>query len=59
MCMDRWMKNIPTAAHLSNFAADDGVPFGADCHLWDTFNIHVVLDDVFEQPTDEAVLQRL
>ena len=59
MCMDRWMIYNPTAAHLSNFTADDGIPFCADCHLWDTLDICVGLDDVFEQPTYEAVIQRL
>ena len=59
MCMDRWIIHNPTAARLGNFTADDGVPFIAACHLWDAFDIRVGLDDVFEQPTDEAVIEHL
>jgi hypothetical protein len=31
----------------------------ADSHLFDTFDITVGLDDVFEQPSDEDVMERL
>jgi len=57
MCMDHWMLNNPARACLGNFPGT--LPFSYDLNLWDTFDIQVGLDDVFEQPTDEAVIQRL
>jgi len=57
MCMDCWMLNHPARACLGNFP--DTLPFSNDLNLWETFDIQVGLDDVFEQQTDEAVIQQL
>jgi len=57
MCMDCWMLNNPARAHLGNFPHT--LPFSNDVNLWETFGIQVGLNDVFEQPTDEAVIQQL
>jgi hypothetical protein len=59
MCMDRWMMNNPAGARLGKLTDGDCMPFSDDSNLWDTFDIRVGLDEVFEQPTDEAVIQRL
>jgi len=57
--MDRWMINNPEQARLGKFSSADGIEFSDDSNLWSTFDITVGLDDVFEQPTDEAIIQRL
>ena len=59
ICMDRWMINNPEQARLGKFSSADGIEFSDDSNLWSTFDITVGLDDVFEQPTDEAVIQHL
>ena len=53
------MINNPAGARLRKFASADGMQFSNDAHLFDTFDITVGLDDVFEQPSDEAVTERL
>jgi hypothetical protein len=55
--MDHLMKKNPTGAHLGNYPSSS--PFSGDSNLWDTFDISVGLDDVFEQPTDEVIIDRL
>jgi hypothetical protein len=57
MCMDRWMINNPAGACFGKFTNGDCMPFSDDSNLWNTFDIHVGLDDMFEQPTDEAVIR--
>ena len=59
ICMDRWMMNNPAGARLGKFASVDSMQFSDDSHLFDTFDITVGLDDVFEQPSDEDVMERL
>jgi len=59
ICMDRWMMNNPAGARLGKFASVDSMQFSDDSHLFDTFAITVGLDDVFEQPSDEDVMERL
>ena len=51
------MMNNPAGAHLGNYPSS--VPFSSDGNLWDSFDISVGLDDVFEQPTDEVIIDRL
>jgi len=51
------MMNNPDEACLSNYP--NSTLFSNDSHLWDTFDICVGLDDVFEQPTDEVIIERL
>jgi hypothetical protein len=51
MCMDHWMINNPARAHLGKFP--DTLPLSSDSNLWESFDIQVRLDDVFEQPTDD------
>lgn len=57
MCMDWWMINNPVGACLGKFP--DSIPFSDDSNLWDVFDIWVGLDDVFELPEDEAVVEWL
>ena len=59
ICMDRWMINNPELARLGSFHSADSMEFSNDSNLWSSFDVTVGLDDVFEQPTDEAVMQRL
>ena len=35
------------------------LPFSGDTNLWESFDISVGLDDVFEQPTDDIIIERL
>jgi hypothetical protein len=51
------MMDNPTAAQLGNYPGLK--PFSNDSNLWNTFDISVGLDDVFEQPTDEVIMERL
>mmetsp|Transcript_3838 Transcript_3838/g.5704 ORF Transcript_3838/g.5704 Transcript_3838/m.5704 type:complete len:107 (+) Transcript_3838:824-1144(+) len=55
MCMDRWMINNPGGARLGILTSNDCMQFSDDSYLWETFDISVGLDDVFEQPTMQAV----
>jgi len=57
LCMDRWMMNNPTSARLGNYPGSS--PFSGDTNLWESFDISVGLDDVFEQPTDDIIIERL
>jgi len=57
LCMDRWMMNNPTSAQLGNYPGSS--PFSGDTNLWESFDISVGLDDVFEQPTDDIIIERL
>jgi hypothetical protein len=57
LCMDRWMIDNPAAARLGNYPGS--TPFSNDSNLWSTFDISIGLDDVFEQPTDEVIIDRL
>jgi hypothetical protein len=57
LCMDRWMIDNPAGARLGNYPSS--MPFSSDSNLWHTFDISVGLDDVFEQPTDEVIIERL
>jgi hypothetical protein len=40
------MMNKPAGAHLGNYPSL--APFSSDGNLWDSFDISVGLDDVFE-----------
>jgi hypothetical protein len=51
------MLNNPAAARLGNYPGD--TPFSNDSNLWETFDITTGLDDVFEQPSDEEIIERL
>ncbi len=53
------MINNHAGARLGKFTDADCMPFSDDSNLWDTFDICVGLDDVFEQPIDERVMQCL
>jgi hypothetical protein len=53
------MINNPARPCLGKFTDADCMPFSDDSHLWDTFDIRVGVDNVFEQPIDEVVIQRL
>jgi len=57
LCLDRWMMDNPTAARLGNYPGS--TPFSNDSNLWNTFDISVGLDDVFKQPTDDVIMERL
>jgi hypothetical protein len=57
ICIDCWMLNNPAAARLGNYPGD--MPFSNDNNLWETFDITTGLDDVFEQPSDEEIIERL
>jgi hypothetical protein len=57
LCMDCWMMNNPTSAQLGNYPGSS--PFSGDTNLWESFDISVGLDDVFEQPTDDIIIERL
>ena len=57
--MDRWLVNNPTAACLGKFDSIGNMQFSNELHLWKIFDISVGLDDVFIQPTDDAVIQHL
>jgi hypothetical protein len=57
--MDHLMINNHAGARLGKFTDADCMPFSDDSNLWDTFDICVGLDDVFEQPIDERVMQCL
>jgi hypothetical protein len=59
MCMDCWMIMNPEGARLGKFTSTDRMEFSNNAHLWKIFDITVGIDDMFEQPTDEAVMQRL
>ena len=59
ICMDHWMINNSELACLGNFHSVDSMEFSNDSNLRSSFDVTVGLDDVFEQPTDEAVMQRL
>jgi hypothetical protein len=51
------MINNPAAAWLGNYPGS--APFSDDSNLWDSFDISVGLDDVYEQPSDEEIIERL
>jgi hypothetical protein len=51
------MMDNPTAARLGNYPGS--TPFSNDSNLWNTFDISVGLDDVFEQPIDDVIMERL
>ena len=55
--MDRWMINNPATAQLGKYPGS--TPFSDDLNLWESFDITVGLDDVFEQPLDEEIIDRL
>jgi hypothetical protein len=57
LCMDRWMMNNPTSARLGNYPGSSA--FNSDENLWESFDISVGLDDVFEQPMDDIIIERL
>jgi hypothetical protein len=57
LCMDRWMMNNPSGACLGNYPSSE--LFSSDRNLWDSFDITVGLDDVFEQLADEVIMERL
>jgi hypothetical protein len=57
LCMDCWMMNNPTSALLGNYPGSSS--FSGDTNLWESFDISVGLDDVFEQPTDDIIIERL
>jgi len=49
------MINNPGGARLGILTSNDCMQFSDDSYLWETFDISVGLDDVFEQPTMQAV----
>jgi hypothetical protein len=51
------MIDSPSAARLGNYPG--ATAFSSDSNLWNTFDISVGLDDVFEQPSDEVIMERL
>jgi hypothetical protein len=53
--MDHWMMNNPTSTRLGNYPGSS--PFSGDTNLWESFDISVGLDDVFEQPTDDILIE--
>jgi len=55
LCMDHWMMNNPTSTRLGNYPGSS--PFSGDTNLWESFDISVGLDDVFEQPTDDILIE--
>jgi hypothetical protein len=55
--MDHWMINNPATARLGNYPGS--APFSDDSNLWESFDVSVGLDDVFEQPSDEEIIERL
>ena len=57
LCLDRWMIDSPSAARLGNYPG--ATAFSSDSNLWNTFDISVGLDDVFEQPSDEVIKERI
>jgi hypothetical protein len=57
ICMDHWMINNPASARLGNYPGS--APFSDDSNLWESFDMSVGLDDVFEQPSDEEIIERL
>jgi hypothetical protein len=57
VCMDCWMINNPAAAWLGKYPGSS--PFSDDLNLWESFDITVGVDDVFEQPSDEEIIDRL
>ena len=57
LCLDWWMIDNPSAACLGNYPGSTA--FSSDSNLWNTFDTNVGLDDVFEQPSDEVIMERL
>jgi hypothetical protein len=55
ICIDSWLQKNPNGA-LVNAEAP---PFSDDDNLWNTFDITIGLDDSFDQPMDNDVLQHL
>jgi hypothetical protein len=51
------MINNPAAAWLGKYPGSS--PFSDDSNWWESFDITVGVDDVFEQPSDEEIIDRL
>ena len=51
------MMNNPTSAWSGNYPGSSA--FSSDENLWESFDISVGLDDVFEQPKDDIIIKRL
>ncbi len=49
------MMNNPTSTRLGKYPGSS--PFSGDTNLWESFDISVGLDDVFEQPTDDILIE--
>ncbi len=49
--------NNPTSAQLGNYPGSSA--FSSDENIWESFDISVGLDVVFEQPTDDIIIERL
>jgi len=53
ICMDSWFWRNPSATLVDAEAQ----PFSDDDNLWNTLYITVCLDDSFDQPIDNDILQ--
>jgi hypothetical protein len=51
------MINDPAAAWLGKYPGS--TPFIDDSNSWESFDMTVGLDDMFEQPSDEEIIDRL
>jgi len=59
ICMDRWIMSNPVDARNGSFGSVIALPNGDDENLWSTFDVSVGLDDGFEVPSYESVVERL
>ena len=59
ICMDQWLMNNPVDAWVGRFTKANALPNSADDNFWSTFDISVGLNDGFEVPSYEAVVERL
>jgi hypothetical protein len=57
--MDHWMWRNASGGNLGTLLDAEAPPFSDDDNLWNRFDITVGLDDSFDQPADNDVLERL
>ncbi len=59
ICMDHWMLKSTSGGNLGTLLDAEAPPFSDDDNLWNRFDTTVGLDDSFDQPADNDVLEHL